>query len=59
MTNMKWNCWNGPAHGAFRPEAEAGELHGPWVGELAGEVGDSIWSPAKEEAHQRVVSVGA
>jgi hypothetical protein len=35
MKNMKWNCWNGPsplghslsgpAHGAFRPEAEAGK----------------------------------
>jgi hypothetical protein len=35
MKNMKWNCWNGPsplghslpgpAHGAFPPEAEAGE----------------------------------
>jgi hypothetical protein len=31
---------------------------GPWVGEMAGEVGDSIWPPTKEEAHQRVVSTG-
>jgi hypothetical protein len=26
---------------------------GPWVREMAGEVGDPIWSPMKEEAHQR------
>jgi hypothetical protein len=26
---------------------------------MAGEVGDSIWSPVKEEAHQRVVSTMA
>jgi hypothetical protein len=26
---------------------------GPWVGEMAGEVGGPIWSPVKEEAHQR------
>jgi hypothetical protein len=32
---------------------------GPWVGEMAGEVGDPIWSPVKEEAHQRVVSTRA
>jgi hypothetical protein len=32
---------------------------GPWVCEMAGEVGDTIWPPAKEEAHQRAVSMGA
>jgi hypothetical protein len=32
---------------------------GPWVGEMADEVGDSIWSLVKEEAHQRSVSTGA
>jgi hypothetical protein len=32
---------------------------GSWVGEMAGEVGDPIWSPVKEEAHQRAVSMGA
>jgi hypothetical protein len=31
-------------------ERRHGEV-GPWVGEMAGEVGDSIWLPAKEEAH--------
>jgi hypothetical protein len=60
-------CLPSPAHGAFRPEAEAGEPQGArrrgelgsWVGEMAGEVADPIWSPAKEEAHQRAVSTGA
>jgi hypothetical protein len=33
-------------------EPRRGEV-GPWVGEMAGEVGDPIWSPVKEEAHQR------
>jgi hypothetical protein len=32
---------------------------GPWVGEMADQVGDPIWSPVKEEAHQRAVSMGA
>jgi hypothetical protein len=32
---------------------------GPWVCEMVGEVGDTIWSPAKEEAHQRAGSTGA
>jgi hypothetical protein len=32
---------------------------GPWVEEMAGEVGDPIWSLVKEEAHQRAVSMGA
>jgi hypothetical protein len=32
---------------------------GSCVGEMAGEVGDSIWPLAKEEAHERVVSTGA
>jgi hypothetical protein len=32
---------------------------GSWVREMAGEVGDPIWSPVKEEAHQRAVSMGA
>jgi hypothetical protein len=32
---------------------------GPWVGEMAGEVGDPIWSPVKEEAHQRAVFTGS
>jgi hypothetical protein len=31
---------------------------GPWFREMAGEVGDSIWSVVKEEAHRRVVSMG-
>jgi hypothetical protein len=39
-------------------ERRRGEV-GPWVGEMAGEVGDSIWLPAKEKAHQRAVSMGA
>jgi hypothetical protein len=30
----------------------------PWVGEMACEVGDLIWSPVKEEGHQRAVSTG-
>jgi hypothetical protein len=64
-----------PAHGAFHPrprqgspealdggvdfgERRCGEV-GSWVGEMAGEVGDPIWLPAKEEAHQRAVSTGA
>jgi hypothetical protein len=38
-------------------EQQRGEV-GPWVKEMAGEVGDSIWSPVKEEAHQRAVSTG-
>jgi hypothetical protein len=32
---------------------------GLWVGEMAGEVGDSIWPPVKEEAHQSAMSTGA
>jgi hypothetical protein len=36
-------------------EQRHGEV-GSWVGEMVGEVGDPIWSPVKEEAHQRVVS---
>jgi hypothetical protein len=39
-------------------ERRHGEV-GSWVGEMAGEVGDSIWPPTKEEAHQRVASMGA
>jgi hypothetical protein len=39
-------------------ERRRGEV-GPWVGEMAGEVVDSIWSPVKEEDHQRAVSTGA
>jgi hypothetical protein len=31
---------------------------GPWVVEMAGEVGDSDWSPTKEEAHQRAAVGG-
>jgi hypothetical protein len=31
---------------------------GPRVGEMAGEVGDPIWSPVKEEAHQRGFTEG-
>jgi hypothetical protein len=38
-------------------EQRHGEV-GPWVGKMVGEVGDPIWSPAKEEAQQRVVSTG-
>jgi hypothetical protein len=38
-------------------ERRCGEV-GPWVREMANEVGDSIWSPTKEEAHQRAVSMG-
>jgi hypothetical protein len=38
-------------------ERRRGEV-GPWVGEMAGEVVDSIWSPVKEEDHQRAVSTG-
>jgi hypothetical protein len=44
--------------GVDSDERRRGEV-GPWVGEMDGEVGDSIWPPAKEEAHQRVVSIGA
>jgi hypothetical protein len=39
-------------------ERRRGEV-GPWVGEMAGEVGDSIWPLVKEKAHQRAVSTGA
>jgi hypothetical protein len=65
----------GPAHGTFGPRPRQGSPEardggtdsgmwqraevGPWVREMAGEVGDSIWSLAKEEAHQRAVSTGA
>jgi hypothetical protein len=64
----------GLAHGPFGPRskqgsstaldggADSGEWRrgevGPWVGEMADEVGDSIWSPVKDEAHQRAVSTG-
>jgi hypothetical protein len=56
MKNMKWNYWNGPGSlGNGLPDANSGERWrremGPWVREMAGEVGDTIWSPAKEEAH--------
>jgi hypothetical protein len=43
--------------GVDSSEQRHGEV-GPWVGEMAGEVGDPIWSLAKEEAHQRAVSMG-
>jgi hypothetical protein len=39
-------------------EQRRGEV-GPWVGEMASEVGDPIWSSVKKEAHQRAVFVGA
>jgi hypothetical protein len=32
---------------------------GLWVEEMADEVGDPIWSPMNEEAHQRALSIGA
>jgi hypothetical protein len=64
----------GLAHGPFGPRskqgsstaldggADSGEWRrgevGSWVGEMADEVGDSIWSPVKEEDHQRAVSTG-
>jgi hypothetical protein len=44
--------------GADSGERQCSEV-GPWVGEMAGEVGVLIWSPAKKEAHQRAVSTGA
>jgi hypothetical protein len=44
--------------GADSGERRRGEM-GSWVGEMAGDVGDSIWSSVKEEAHQRAVSTGA
>jgi hypothetical protein len=43
--------------GADSGERRRGEV-GPWVGEMDGEVGKSIRSLAKEEAHQRAVSTG-
>jgi hypothetical protein len=43
--------------GADSGEQWRGEV-GPWVREMAGEVGDPIWSPVKEEAHHRAVSMG-
>jgi hypothetical protein len=47
-----------PKHGSIEAlngsvdfdERRRGEV-GSWVGEMASEVGDSIWPPAKEEAH--------
>jgi hypothetical protein len=44
--------------GADSGERQRGEM-GSWVGEMAGDVGDSIWSSVKEEAHQRAVSTRA
>jgi hypothetical protein len=46
------------AGGTDSDKQRRGEV-GPWVGEMAGEVGDPIWSPVKEEAHQRAVFTGA
>jgi hypothetical protein len=44
--------WHWPMTVAGSGEQRCGEV-GPWVGEMAGEVGDPIWSPVKEETHQR------
>jgi hypothetical protein len=43
--------------GVDSSDRRRGEV-GPWVGEMADEVGDSIWPPVKEEDHRRVVSLG-